>query len=281
MNVLRHRLLSAAIGLPIAILLVYFGKLLFAISVCAIAMVGAYELSLAMRRAKIEVVKEVALPCIAIGIIGSYAFANDAQALFLLWCAVAFVLVFGSMSFHIFVHSGGEELGERTASVSATSFVTVYACMFSFMVALRELPNGREVMLMTLLTVWGADAMAYFVGRKFGGRRICERISPGKTISGSIAGAIAALLIAPTLSMLMRSIPALTANSLTPIEALPIGLIGGVVGQLGDMCKSVIKRDLKIKDFGVIIPGHGGILDRFDSLLISTPLVYFYAIAVL
>lgn len=278
---MHHRLLSAAVGLPIAIMVVYFGKLLFAISVCAIAMVGAYELSTAMRRAKIEVVKEVALPCIAIGTIGSYAFANDAQALSLLWCAVAFVLVFGSLSFHIFVHSGGEQLGERTASVSATSFVTAYACMFSFMVALRERANGRELMLMTLLTVWGADAMAYFVGRKFGGRKICERISPGKTISGSIAGAVTALILAPALSMLMRSIPTFAANSPAPIEALPIGLIGGVVGQLGDMCKSVIKRDLKIKDFGIIIPGHGGILDRFDSLLISTPLIYFYAITML
>jgi len=280
MTVLRHRLISAAIGLPIAVALAYIGGLPFAISVCAIAVAGAYELMLAMRRAKVEVVKEVAMPCIVIGIMGSYAFANDARSLFLLWCSVAFVLVFGSMSFHIFAHSDAAQLGGRTVSVCATSFTAAYVCMFSFMVMLRERANGRELMLMTLLTVWGADAAAYFIGGKFGGMKICERISPGKTILGSIAGASVAFLLAPTLTILMRSIPALALNSPTPIEALPIGLIGGIAGQLGDMCKSVIKRDLNIKDFGAIIPGHGGVIDRFDSLLISTPLIYFYAIAI-
>ncbi|MCS7253999.1 MAG: phosphatidate cytidylyltransferase [Armatimonadota bacterium] len=278
---LRYRLLSAAVGLPAMLLVIYINGAFFAILVCAIAMIGAHELMLAMKRANIEVVKEVAFPCTAAGIIGTYAFANDAFSLLLLWCSVAFILVFGSMGFYILVHSGREHPGERTASISATSFVTVYACMFSFMLMLRQRENGCQLMLMTLLTVWGADATAYFVGRKFGGRKICERISPGKTISGSVAGALAALVLAPTLSIIMGVIPALAAGSPTPIEALPVGLIGGIFGQLGDMCKSVIKRDLGIKDFGTLIPGHGGVLDRFDSLLISTPLVYFYTAAML
>lgn len=277
---LRHRLISAAVGLPAAVFVTYLGGVAFAATVCIIAMIAAHEIMMAIRRANIEPIKEVAFPCIAVGLVGTYAFVNGFESLFFLWCAVAFTSVFGSMAFHIFVRQCSGHLGERMASIGATTFVMAYVSMFAFMILLREGINGRELMLMALLTAWGVDAVAYFVGSKFGGRKICEHVSPGKTVLGSAVGALVALFIAPTISIAMRYIPEFAVGTPNPIEAIPIGLIAGTFGQLGDFCKSVIKRDLGIKDFSSLIPGHGGIVDRFDSLLISVPLIYFYAAAI-
>lgn len=278
---LLHRLLSAFVGLPIAIALVCIGGLPFAIAICALAILAAGELTVAFGGAGIDVVKEVALPCLIVGIIGTYMLAGEQQVLLYLWSAIMFVSVFGSMSFHIAFHGEHRQLGSRSASISATVFVVAYVGMFAFMVMLREHECGRELMLLSMLTAWGMDAVAYFVGRWLGGRKICERVSPGKTVLGSVAGLITAVLLAPFIAFVFQSIQTSGASVLSTAKAFPIGLIIGTLGQVGDMCKSVIKRDVGIKDFSSIIPGHGGVLDRFDSLLISTPLVYFYALIAL
>ncbi|MFA4016933.1 MAG: hypothetical protein RUDDFDWM_002045 [Candidatus Fervidibacterota bacterium] len=278
---LLYRLLSAFIGLPIAIALAWVGGLPFAIAICVLAILAACELIMAFDKAGIDVVKEVALPCLVAGIIGTFMFANEQHILLYLWSAIIFLSVFGSMSFHIAFHDERKQLGSHSANISATVFTVVYVGMFAFMVMLRESECGRELMLLSMLTAWGMDAVAYFVGRWRGGRKICERVSPGKTVLGSVSGLITAVLLAPSLAFLFQSMQASGTLMLSTAKVFPIGLIIGTLGQVGDMCKSVIKRDVGIKDFGNIIPGHGGVLDRFDSLLISTPLVYFYALIAL
>jgi phosphatidate cytidylyltransferase len=147
-------------------------------------------------------------------------------------------------------------------------FSALYISMFAFPLLLRHWSAqgegaGRAIVLTLLATVWGTDATAYFVGTHMGKHPIAPQVSPGKTVEGALSG-IAGGVVAAVLCWWV-----LSAFKAAPSVPLPT---------VGDLGKSVLKRDLGIKDFGALIPGHGGVLDRFDSLLITAPLVYFTAL---
>ncbi|MEP7219062.1 MAG: phosphatidate cytidylyltransferase, partial [Bacteroidota bacterium] len=117
--------------------------------------------------------------------------------------------------------------------------------------------------------IWTCDSFAYYAGRSFGKHKLFERVSPKKTWEGAVAGAIGG--VAAMIGMQQWFLPYLTVG-----DAVVIGFIAGVFGQLGDLAESHMKRDAGVKDSSQIIPGHGGIFDRFDSLLFVAPLVYIY-----
>lgn len=120
-----------------------------------------------------------------------------------------------------------------------------------------------------LISIWVCDSFAYFVGRKFGKHKLSERISPKKSWEGTIAGAIGSVV-----SMFL--VQRFWLVDLSIFDSIVIGLIAGIFGQLGDLSESMLKRSARIKDSSQILPGHGGVLDRFDSLLFVSPLVYIY-----
>jgi phosphatidate cytidylyltransferase len=130
---------------------------------------------------------------------------------------------------------------------------------------MEQFGHGPWLLLFTILVTTTVDSGAYFVGKSIGKHKLAPKVSPGKTWEGSAGGFAAAILVG-----------ALAAYCLgLPLRfALPTAALIGVVAQLGDLSKSAIKREIGIKDFGSLIPGHGGVLDRFDSLLFTVPLVY-------
>lgn len=135
---------------------------------------------------------------------------------------------------------------------------------------LLALPHGVEMVFLLLLVTWGSDASAYLVGATLGRRPLCPTISPKKTVEGTfggLAGAIAGALLGR----------AWFYGDLTLVHALTLGVLLGIVGLVGDLSESVMKRACGIKDTGGLIPGHGGVLDRIDSLLFTTPALYYYA----
>jgi phosphatidate cytidylyltransferase len=115
--------------------------------------------------------------------------------------------------------------------------------------------------------------MAFFTGSLIGRHKLCPAISPKKTVEGAVGGFVGSVLLCGAFGYLLM--PALLASCLI------LGAIGGVAAQLGDLTASVFKRGLGIKDYGNLIPGHGGILDRFDSVLFTAPVVYYYAALVI
>lgn len=125
-----------------------------------------------------------------------------------------------------------------------------------------------EIFIGFLFLIWAGDVGAFFVGRKFGKHKLFERISPKKTWEGFFGGLAFALLVALVISWYFISI--------TFIDWIALALIITVFGTLGDLVESHFKRGLGVKDSGKILPGHGGILDRFDSLILSTPFVFSY-----
>ena len=132
-----------------------------------------------------------------------------------------------------------------------------------------EYDQGGFIVIAILFTIWICDSAAYFLGLAYGKHRLFLRVSPKKSWEGAIAGFVFSILT-------MIAAKVIILDFLNWIDIIAIGLIVGVIGQVGDLIESLIKRDAGVKDSSAIIPGHGGIFDRFDSLLFTAPFVYLY-----
>ncbi len=147
-------------------------------------------------------------------------------------------------------------------TLSGILFIVVpWTCM----ILLRNLPTGSLILVALFACTWSCDVMAYLVGSKWGRIKLCENISPKKTWEGFIGGVMGSVLMIAAIVFLLEQ---------PPFPLFLISLICGVAGQLGDLAESLIKRETGVKDAGRLIPGHGGVLDRFDSILINGLLTY-------
>ena len=157
----------------------------------------------------------------------------------------------------------------------ATTFLGILfvPIMLGTIIYVRQLDHiyNSNITLTLFLSVWLCDTSAFFFGTKWGKKKILPKISPKKSWVGSISGFITSLLI-----FLVSYHFEFLGNKYTLVDAIIIGSIAGVFSQLGDFAESLLKRDTGVKDSGVILRAHGGILDRFDSLLFSSPMVYIY-----
>jgi phosphatidate cytidylyltransferase len=140
--------------------------------------------------------------------------------------------------------------------------------LLSYLVALR-LDYGRNLVFLALATNFGSDTTAFFVGRALGRHKLAPNISPGKTREGTIAGVFGAIIISLLFTMLIP---------ISYWQAIILGLLVSVFGQLGDLAESLLKRNMKVKDSGGLFPGHGGALDRIDSVVFASVVVYYYVI---
>lgn len=152
-------------------------------------------------------------------------------------------------------------------SFFATIIAAAYPSFFAFLFLLRERPGGWEWILFALFATWAFDTLGYFVGLTLGRKRIAPRLSPKKSLEGLIGGLLGSVLIAYIFYLLAGAGP--------PGRLLVMGLLVGIGAQFGDLAASAFKRFADVKDTGSLLPGHGGILDRFDSLLFTSPLVYY------
>jgi len=133
------------------------------------------------------------------------------------------------------------------------------------------MPNGAYFIWFIFIGAWATDTFAYFIGRKFGKHKLIPEVSPNKTVEGSVAGLAAAILFTVVFGCLFFH-----TGMIYIVHYSVIGVISGIFSQLGDLTASSIKRFTRVKDYGNILPGHGGIMDRFDSILFIAPLIYFY-----
>ena len=148
------------------------------------------------------------------------------------------------------------------------TFVGLLSLCIGYAGLLLSQPIGNVILLALGAIVTGCDSAAYFVGRRFGGPKLWPQFSPNKTISGSIGGLVGAM----SLTFILADIFTLSSQR----EALIAGFGLGVLSQAGDLFESAIKRSLNVKDSGSILPGHGGMLDRFDGYLLVVPAIYLY-----
>ncbi|MDP9347749.1 MAG: phosphatidate cytidylyltransferase, partial [Gemmatimonadota bacterium] len=170
--------------------------------------------------------------------------------------------------------------GEPLLSVSVTVFGTLYTGgLLSYALYLRHLPqvitawHGTALLFAPVLLTWASDTFAYFVGRAWGRRKLIPRVSPGKTVEGSLGALGGSLVVALGYAWVLGHFP---TYRMTLGEAAVLGVLVSVAAQVGDLAESLLKRDTGVKDSGALLPGHGGALDRFDSLFFTLPLAYLF-----
>lgn len=154
-------------------------------------------------------------------------------------------------------------------NISLNLLGTVYiGFLFAYILLLRFIPPVNTVfyVLFAFLVTWANDSAAYFVGVNFGKHKLCPAISPHKTLEGSLGGLAAGLITSTILAVIFK-------KPLIPYAILGIAAV--VAGQVGDLVESMMKRNAGVKDSGEFLPGHGGVLDRFDSLLFAGPIIYY------
>lgn len=157
---------------------------------------------------------------------------------------------------------------EAIVDMAVTLLGMIYiGWFFSYFIFIRALSDKGGYLLFLLVTVWALDTIAYFVGKVFGKHKLWPSVSPQKSIEGAIAGFIFCLIAAAIFGYFA---------GFETIHSLILGAIIGVAAQLSDLVESLIKRDAGVKDASQLIPGHGGVLDRMDSFILTAPIVYYY-----
>ena len=145
------------------------------------------------------------------------------------------------------------------------------AWLLSHLVLIRVLPHGKSMIFFLLLVVWTGDTAAFYTGKFFGKHKLSPRISPKKTIEGALGGMFGSILVSAIAHFTFL-------KHINLANCIFLGFLLNVFGQLGDLTESLLKRGFRIKDSGTLIPGHGGILDRIDSILFAGPALYYYVI---
>ena len=259
---MKTRILVAAIGLPLLLVVVLvLPSVATAILVAAMCILAAYELMIGA-----GYVKHVRL----------FAYSSLMALLVCVWSWLEMPRAFGMLGIMIYLCAlFGEMLAAHTELKLRTVCVAIFAgliipYMLSALVRLRIFPNGKFYILTAFLLTMIPDTGAYFTGMFLGKRKLCPVISPNKTVEGAVGGAAATVICMILYTLILQVGFHFKVNY---FYAILYGILGAGGSILGDLTFSVIKRQAKIKDYGTLLPGHGGILDRFDSTIVVAPLV--------
>jgi len=165
----------------------------------------------------------------------------------------------------------GLKLGKLMLDLSLSVFgILFFSLLLIYLPMLRDTTDGLKWVVCLMAVVWLGDTGAFFIGRKYGKTKLLPEISPNKTIEGSLGGLVFSFIGVLTCKLVFF-------HSIDLIDCVNLGIIGGALGQTGDLVESMIKRSVSVKDSGAIMPGHGGFFDRFDALIFAVPFFYFYA----
>ncbi len=259
------RVVTAIVLIPLIYLFIkYLHPIYFLFVVTAVVLIGQYE----FYRFYYREFNKLALVGLSLGFLLLLTFYGGKDAFIAKEMALSMVILIALLGF-LFLKVN---LKDALTGVSVVVFGILYvAWTLGHLISLRHLFNGQNLIFFILIVTWGVDTGAYYVGRLFGRHKLSPNISPGKTVEGAIGGVMASLGAA----LLARR---LFLSELTINNTLLIGLVSGVVSQLGDLSESMLKRSAGVKDSGSIIPAHGGMLDRVDSLIFTIPVFYYYVL---
>ena len=261
------RVIVAAISIPLILAVCYFGKYYFLVFALGIALISFYEFSLMAKIKGMNI--NIWLGYLGIIFIVSnqyfHFFIDNYHFLILFVVCICLIELFRNN-------------GSAIYNLGGTLFGVIYMGLFAAsLVGLREFyspdldqyENGGFLIISILASIWICDSAAYYGGTAFGKHRLFLRVSPKKSWEGAVFGFVFSVL-----TMIVAKLIVLDFLDWNTIIAL--GVIVGIVGQLGDLVESLFKRDAQVKDSSNIIPGHGGMFDRFDSLLLTAPVIFLY-----
>ncbi|OGR92672.1 MAG: hypothetical protein A2V88_16520 [Elusimicrobia bacterium RBG_16_66_12] len=251
------RVLTALVGIPLLLWLVHAGGLAFGVFTTGVSALCCYEYALVLRLGG-RPVQPILTILFGTALAACAAFGGPA----------GFVLTMG-IALVTFV-----EMASSTHSLDRAA-LTVFGALFAgwmpaHLALIRDLrPHGEAFLLMTFVSVWCMDTAAYAAGRSIGRHPLAPALSPKKTWEGAFAGFVASVAACLTFQRFALQ------DAVSPLFAAGLGIAIGISGQLSDLAESMVKRDAGVKDSGALLPGHGGVLDRFDSFILCAPTVYY------
>lgn len=260
------RIITAIVfTLVVITVLVLRNKVIDTFFVVLISLFGIYEYNEAFKAKGYHPISWIGyIGCLSIFLMGGFIPAELKMIAFRMMVPLLLIILF------IYIMAKKEKYS--VVDITITAFSLIYIpFMFSFLKLLMLMEHGRVWILFAILGASVSDTCAYEIGTRFGKRKLCEKISPKKTVEGALAGIIGVVISYVILAIVSNKFLGMNINY---VFIIIMGIVTSIIGQFGDLSASLIKRYCGVKDFGNIMPGHGGILDRFDSLLFTAPIVY-------
>jgi len=273
MSELTKRILVALVGAPLALAVLWYGDAALATLVSIASAVAAWELFRIARSAGYTPIGPL-----GIGMAAALPLVVHAQQLDLIRVpfSVPVLVMLGTVAVALFVRGPSERpLGAAAITLFGVAYT---AGLLSFAYALRTFDYvigqaaGTVVVAFPLLVTWATDVGAFFVGRLIGGPKLMPSVSPGKTVAGAVGGVCLAVLVAWLYHR--HALVPIAQLALTPWALVGVAVALSAAGQVGDLVESQLKREGQVKDSSQLIPGHGGVLDRLDSLLFTFPVAF-------
>ena len=264
----KTRLLSGIVLVLLALLFIIHGGYLLLTVLGIISLIGLFELYrvFGIEKSAPGIVGYVAAIVYYLNV--AFGFIPDIMMFVMALLIVCMcVFVFGYPKFH-------------ANQIIATFFGVFYvAVMLSCIYETRSLEGGRYLVWLIFLCSWGCDTCAYCVGMLIGKHKMAPVLSPKKSVEGGVGGVIGAALLGAIYALVISNWNGMSTH--TPLMYALICAVGALISMVGDLAASAIKRNKEIKDYGTLIPGHGGILDRFDSVIFTAPFIYFLSMILL
>ena len=273
MTNLQQRILSALVAAPLALVMIYLGGLPLAVFLAAVSCGCAWELYRIARAGGIDPLDPIGIPLAGAVPLAVYASAVGLYEPSLALMAVALMVIIASV-----IWARGTT-GKPLGAAAVTAMGVIYTGGFlSFGFVLREHPYaignraGTALVAFPLILTWASDIGAYAVGRTVGGRKLIESVSPGKTVSGALGGLVTTMIVSWV--YVRFALAPIASLTMTVQASILFGLVISIAAQIGDLAESLFKREAKVKDSSGLMPGHGGLLDRLDSLLFVLPVAH-------
>lgn len=269
----KQRVLTATIFIAATLAACILGGWLWLLFITILTLVGADEFIRMLNHKNIYPARETIYVFVAIFLVLGFLDMSENFIHVVLFASV--------LTFIRFVFNGKRQAS--SSDIFSTLFIIMYTGLlpvyFILIRNISEMPGGSDeccwgylspgagFLFLTLMTIWTSDIGAYYTGKNFGKTPLCPTISPKKTVEGAIGGSLSGIIMAVLMGFIIQ---------VDLIHCLILGTIIITTAQLGDLCESLIKRDVGVKDSGDIVPGHGGVLDRADSYVITAPIAFYY-----
>lgn len=259
------RIISTVIGLPLVLILLIIGnKYVVDIAISVIAIMGIHEYFHCFEQKEYHPIKWIGY--LAAILIAFIHIIPKEQTLLLIGAIIPISILV------MFAKVIASNMKTNIIDVAITFFGICYIILFlMFLSIIREMPNGKFLIWFVFIASWGTDAFAYIFGKAIGKHKFTQ-VSPNKTIEGCIGGTLGSVVLAVIYAMICNHFTTLEINY---IFIAFVTVLLSIVGQIGDLSASSMKRYTGIKDFSNLIPGHGGMLDRLDSVIFIAPFAYF------
>lgn len=261
----KQRLMSGIVLVLVLAGVLYFGGMPTFLATAIVSLIGYYELLKVFHAEK----SAIGVICYTVTIVYYLLLMVELNQFIL---PLALVLMIVLLGIYVFTFPK-YHFTEVAAGFFGFFYVSV---MLSYVYQIRSLKGGGVFVVLLFLSSWGNDTLAYCSGMLFGKHKMSPKLSPKKSIEGAVGGVVGAGLLGFLYSLVAANL--IKADQNISLVFVLVCMVGALISIIGDLAASAIKRNYEIKDYGTLIPGHGGILDRFDSVIFIAPIIYYFLI---